>query len=92
MAEAAAVAMKVDPTPGSSQTPRLADAAHELRQTPGQWKEVKVDVPPFRMHSVAYKINKGRWAAFRPANWFEAKTHEGVLYARFVGQNEKVSA
>jgi muconolactone delta-isomerase len=70
---------------------QLSGTVQKLRATPGQWKTLDVIATneSHTLSSVAWKINHGGWAAFRPAQWFEAKAHDGVLYARFVGDDDR---
>ncbi len=90
---------EVDPVPvtlgpGSGQLVyKLEGTARQLRAEPSHWKEIEVgEGGTTQVSRVAYKINHGRWAAFRPAGWFEAKAHHGVLYARFIGDTAKLAA
>ena len=65
------------PTKSSEKWQEIADT---LRANPERWGK-------FAMPSTAYitTIKTGRHKAFRPSGSFEARAHNGNLYARYVG-------
>ena len=59
----------------------LYGIAGALRSKPGEWARMPEDMPvPY-----ATRIKRGSLRSFEPAGSFEARTVQGVVYARYVG-------
>jgi hypothetical protein len=66
--------------PPARASDKWQEIAETLKANPERWGR-------FEMSSTAYitTIKNGKHRAFRPAGSFEARAHNGKLYARYIG-------
>lgn len=68
---------------------KWVDEAQALMSDPGEWYRFPDSRGDEALRTLAYRINIGMMAAFRPNGHFEAVTRNGSMYVRYVGSQEK---